>query len=795
MGTQSETVLKSFQTEFIDKNQNIIIPLMQRDYVQGGRLDVIDPFLNKLIDAIGKKQTQINLEYIYGYNTENGFVPIDGQQRLITLWLLHLYIYAKNNKPLSVELKFESREFADNFCTQLRDNLCGILKPDDSSEEKNTTKEVDFSLERKIMNCKWFISGWLLDSTVRNMLNTLQLIDDKMNSILDELHTVNITFDYLDMKDKDLDDDVYVKMNGRGRPLTYFENLKSLMDECIESTFVKDDKFTKDWKTKIDNEWTDLFWQNRNKGEEHPEEIDDEQIRFFYSMLLLYWKKNESKFLNSLDKEEPEEREKIKKATTRSTYISFLNEWEKEGGKLSEESTIEDIRKKTFSLLLNGKKMLPLYWIEETEVFNKEVFKFIKNGLESLEIVGKYVNELPKEIVSILDFESDFKKQTFLYQIAFKEASYAKTLPLLYSLIKTPERYKNESLYKWIRLWRNLVLNSNITAENIKNVCETIDMVSNKVDTDNLYQVVSELQWEKGFAFSEEQFKEEIAKAMQIEKGGKDWESIIIEAEKHEYLKGKIAALFNVDDKNDICLYDKDKIENFRSRYKLFLELANTEKKSPFYFVKVLLSHCDKEKPWTNMDLSKIKACLNDDILINCFRNITENKINESISKDWLKDLCTSELISKVGHYLKKGERSLFKNEGRRWNTFGNEIHNVKLGNKRNRILSGCFGGEIKSFSKESCRIYTDQKIDNCDFFWGEHIHFEYNNHFFQWWGNPNDDELDVYLMEEQWKDYKKRPSFKEGRPDKDNYYCFRVTDEMEKETSRFTEELERIIN
>ena len=90
--------------------------------------------------------------------------------------------------------------------------------------------------------------------------------------------------------------------------------------------------------------------------------------------------------------------------------------------------------------------MLPPYWIEETEIFNKEVFDFLKNGLESLGEIKDFVNELPEKIVNILDFESAFEKeQTILYQIAFKEASYAKTLPLLYALTKTPARYKNKT--------------------------------------------------------------------------------------------------------------------------------------------------------------------------------------------------------------------------------------------------------------------------------------------------------------------------------------------------------------
>ena len=341
MEAKSVTELKTFQSEFIDAPQNIIIPLLQRDYVQGGRIDVIKPFLGQLISALKDDGAEVSLNYIYGYNKGNGFVPIDGQQRLITLWLLHLYL---NPHDFKVKLLFESREFADNFCEQLRIKLDGILE--EQKQEKCSLREL-------IIDSEWFVFGWLSDITVCNMLNTLQLIDENKEMIPDNPHLENITFDFLNLEDKGLDENVYVKMNGRGRPLSYFENLKSWMDEQVKSNFGEDNAFTKDWRIKMDNDWTELFWKNRNTRQDYPEEIDDEQIRFFYSMLLLYWKKNETDFLVDLTKEE--------KNNTKLQYVSFLNEWGKdEKNKLSDKSPIEDVQKKTFSLLLNGEKMIPI---------------------------------------------------------------------------------------------------------------------------------------------------------------------------------------------------------------------------------------------------------------------------------------------------------------------------------------------------------------------------------------------------------------------------------------------------
>ena len=66
------------------KDKIIRIPMLQRDYVQGGKESIISPFIDSLLD-VGHTS---DLNYIYGYTEQGYFVPVDGQQRLTTLWLL-----------------------------------------------------------------------------------------------------------------------------------------------------------------------------------------------------------------------------------------------------------------------------------------------------------------------------------------------------------------------------------------------------------------------------------------------------------------------------------------------------------------------------------------------------------------------------------------------------------------------------------------------------------------------------------------------------------------------------------
>ena len=99
MNTTLHSFMDIFETAFTDGQetvnlQKIIIPIIQRDYAQG-RCDpdidrVRDRFLTSLYNAIVNEP--ITLDFVYGDIDANGIMtPLDGQQRLTTLFFLHLY--------------------------------------------------------------------------------------------------------------------------------------------------------------------------------------------------------------------------------------------------------------------------------------------------------------------------------------------------------------------------------------------------------------------------------------------------------------------------------------------------------------------------------------------------------------------------------------------------------------------------------------------------------------------------------------------------------------------------------
>lgn len=100
-----------------------------------------------------------------------------------------------------------------------------------------------------------------------------------------------ITFRFLNLKEFSLTDDLYIKMNARGKPLTPFENFKAKLEQKIQG-------FLEPWPTtyrlsfknepvsgydyfihKIDNEWADVFWPFRNTASVD-NTFDDELMNF-----------------------------------------------------------------------------------------------------------------------------------------------------------------------------------------------------------------------------------------------------------------------------------------------------------------------------------------------------------------------------------------------------------------------------------------------------------------------------------------------------------------------------------
>lgn len=245
-----------------------VIPKIQRDYAQG-RLDrqnatfyseIRGSFITSLYDAL-TSDTELVLDYVYGSNDEsNFFYPIDGQQRLTTLFLLHWYLGMREHrldadtKQTLKKFSYETRDTTIEFCASLIEIDIDIA---------NTT-----SLSQQIRDSHIYHSAFDWDPTVDSMLNMLDDIHKKFSDeppLWDRLD--KITFWALRLEDFGLTDDLFVKMNARGERLSKFDTFKSDLESALEKRFEKENNnkklkhAIKTWKINIDNEYLDNFWK------------------------------------------------------------------------------------------------------------------------------------------------------------------------------------------------------------------------------------------------------------------------------------------------------------------------------------------------------------------------------------------------------------------------------------------------------------------------------------------------------------------------------------------------------
>lgn len=240
---------------------DIVIPRIQRDYAQGraGKSEnrVRERFLDALYSAIQNHKT-ITLDFVYGDVEDGKLTLLDGQQRLTTLFLLHWFAAKKERieksesdflKHFSYATRFSSRD----FCKEI------------------VEKEIKFGsqkLSEEIKNQSWYPYDWKNDPTIQSMLVMIDAIQEKfadVNNLWNSLVGNDIiSFFFLPLKEMGLSDELYIKMNSRGKPLTDFEHFKAEFLEIIKE---QNDDLYKEFSRKIDIEWTDMLFPYRDENQ------------------------------------------------------------------------------------------------------------------------------------------------------------------------------------------------------------------------------------------------------------------------------------------------------------------------------------------------------------------------------------------------------------------------------------------------------------------------------------------------------------------------------------------------
>ena len=287
----------------------IEIPLIQRDYAQGRDMPKVEDIRRRFVGALKKaliNNEPITLDFVYGEIDNNRtLIPLDGQQRLTTLFLLHWYIarregVSEDKLAFLTKFSYATRYSAREFCKRL-------VSPD---------YQPDFNRDRlsdEITDQSWMPLDWENDPTISAMLRMIDYIhvmfNNSCNNLWPRLEAGCISFYFLPIKQLGATDDLYIKMNSRGKPLTEFENVKAEWEACIKaispSIMPKQDaeQLQHRIEQKMDLDWIDLLWPYRNgqTGSSADDVVDDKFIRYLRFLTDIIYYKDEELKKNSSD--------------------------------------------------------------------------------------------------------------------------------------------------------------------------------------------------------------------------------------------------------------------------------------------------------------------------------------------------------------------------------------------------------------------------------------------------------------------------------------------------------------
>ena len=731
--------------EFL-KKQKIEIPIIQRDYAQGriGKEKLREKFLTDLKNALegllSKDEKKLKLDFVYGSVENDRLNPLDGQQRLTTLWLLHWFIANKagklsENKSVFRNFSYETRTSSREFCKKLSDF---------------ELDSVD-SIVKLIQKQTWFFSVWKQDPTIQAMFNMLggtPIKDSKDNEILDGIEEVfkdcdyssywekltskdcPIIFYYLDLLELSLSDDLYIKMNARGKALTNFENFKAdLVGFIKEKEYDKCKNPDESIAHKLDSTWTDIFWKHKSK--EH--KIDDIYFAFINRYFL-----NELITAKELEKDFLYTQVQIES----NKLFKYLD------GKSSDDS---NVKYDSFDL-----------YRSEEEIFNDKLFERFDRTLDNFYSAFKEFSKEDMDTNSL--FLPSWDSKCDFYFIPEYENKEGKDIP---TLLTRPRRvvffaicsyfennqYNETDFRQWMRVVWNIVENANI--ETIASMIGAMRLIDElKPYANNIFNYLAESSTVIKSDTAKEQVAEEKEKAIKIVNDTTNiWERKIIEAERTAFFKGAIRFLFRI----DVNTYDWNKFDERFEKSKLYFDVNGaTEKyKKDAILLRILISKFSEidhfmgeifdnnAASWNRiLNNEKLTGVLNQlfditDILTIDFTVFYSSIIQERL-RDFQNDLCKSTILNCISpyssfHWWNHDKYSLFP--------YRSKSNILVLADKRNQIIS--------ALDRNIIEVENWQRVEYLPYFRGWKLYFTLisNQKKYEWW-----DSLKEQTENGEWK-------------------------------------------
>jgi hypothetical protein len=290
----------------------VVVPLLQRDYAQGreSAKGVRQRFLKALHDMLilpeDDARLPLNLDFIYGSKgaPNEPFAPLDGQQRLTTVFLLHWYLavqggrtqhfqaWATVGNPTSDRGGYLKSAFSYRVRPSSTDFFDALVSLGCALDFASLKSDSPAKISDLIADQAWFYQSWRSDPTIDSCLVVLDAIHEAFAStagLYDRLVSANrpaITFQFLNLENFGLSDDLYIKMNARGKPLTPFETFKASVEQVIDQLLPNATRELGGRSVplrlyvsqKFDTDWCDLIWSFREERNLYGQTVAHDEI-------------------------------------------------------------------------------------------------------------------------------------------------------------------------------------------------------------------------------------------------------------------------------------------------------------------------------------------------------------------------------------------------------------------------------------------------------------------------------------------------------------------------------------
>lgn len=495
--------------QLFDRHPFVEVPIVQRDYVQGResasevRAGFVDALFSALAKPKGDPSLPLDLDFVYGSveGTERqAFSPLDGQQRLTTLFLLHWYL-AWQDGELADFRAFALSGGKSRFAYAVRPSS-GEFFDELGSWDPGMKPRAIMIFASLIADQPWFFRSWRLDPTIQAVLTMLDALHAKFSLCeglykrLIDAERPCITFQLLDLRSFGLSDDLYIKMNARGKPLTPFETFKARFEQHLDAMFPDEKRelrgiqvSVKDYFShRIDTDWADLFWRHRDK---QTQLFDDRVMQLIRALAMV-----------TRDPDSPAVDRVLNTLGSQGNAYGFL--------KLKEDGCLDQPLLETLIAVLDG-------WCGiggelRTHLSNADCFD---EGRIFERAITRGANLTYEELIQLHAY-----------------CAY---------IVKHGPTLSPGPFSEWMRVIRNLSANS--TYDRAEDYKRSIRSLKELIEhSGSILEYLADPKTEVP-GFNEQQVQEERLKA-QLLRSGKEWRPLILEAERHGYFRGQIEFLF-----------------------------------------------------------------------------------------------------------------------------------------------------------------------------------------------------------------------------------------------------------